>query len=216
MSGRVIGRTTDAWNQTVTLDVGSSSGVETGLTVLGPTGVVGQVISVDGGSCRVRLLTDPQSGAAAMVQSSRAEGIVRGSMDGLLYLENIGADVNVQVGDVVLTSGLGGSYTRGLIIGTVVRVEGSAGSDTRKIVVAPNDTVSLMEEALVVFSAADDAADRTVTAPTSADGGEGASGSGSGDSGDGNDTGSGDDSASGDGSGDDAGRSDGTEGGEAA
>ena len=122
VSGRVIGRTTDAWNQTVTLDVGSSSGVETGLTVLGPTGVVGQVISVDGGSCRVRLLTDPQSGAAAMVQSSRAEGIVRGSMDGLLYLENIGADVNVQVGDVVLTSGLGGSYTRGLIIGTVVRV----------------------------------------------------------------------------------------------
>ena len=114
VSGRVIGRTTDAWNQTVTLDVGSSSGVETGLTVLGPTGVVGQVISVDGGSCRVRLLTDPQSGAAAMVQSSRAEGIVRGSMDGLLYLENIGADVNVQVGDVVLTSGLGGSYTRGL------------------------------------------------------------------------------------------------------
>lgn len=48
VSGRVIGRTTDAWNQTVTLDVGSSSGVETGLTVLGPTGVVGQVISVDG------------------------------------------------------------------------------------------------------------------------------------------------------------------------
>lgn len=45
VSGRVIGRTTDAWNQTVTLDVGSSSGVETGLTVLGPTGVVGQVIS---------------------------------------------------------------------------------------------------------------------------------------------------------------------------
>lgn len=216
VSGRVIGRTTDAWNQTVTLDVGSSSGVETGLTVLGPTGVVGQVISVDGGSCRVRLLTDPQSGAAAMVQSSRAEGIVRGSMDGLLYLENIGADVNVQVGDVVLTSGLGGSYTRGLIIGTVVRVEGSAGSDTRKIVVAPNDTVSLMEEALVVFSAADDAADRTVTAPASADGGEGASGSDSGDSGDGNDTGGGDDSGSGDGSGDDAGRSDGTEGGEAA
>ena len=68
---------------------------------------------------------------------------------------------------------------------------------------------------LVVFSAADDAADRTVTAPTSADGGEGASGSDSGD-GDGNDTGGGDDSGSGDGSGDDAGRSDGTEGGEAA
>ena len=215
VAARIVGKSVEAYNQTVTLDVGRDDGVESGMTVMGATGVVGQVKSTDARTCEVRLLTDQNSGAAAIIQSNRGEGIVRGSMDGLLYLENIGADVNVQVGDVVLTSGLGGSYTRGLIIGTVVRVEGSAGSDTRKIVVAPNDTVSLMEEALVVFSAADDAADRTVTAPTSADGGEGAPGSDSGD-GDGNDTGGGDDSGSGDGSGDDAGRSDGTEGGEAA
>lgn len=162
VAARVIGRSTDAWNQDITLDAGSNQGVESGLTVMGPTGVIGQVISVSGGSCRVRLLTDPQSGAAAMVQSSRAEGIVRGSLDGLLYLENISADVNIQVGDVVLTSGLGGSYTRGLLIGTVARVEGSAGNDSRRIVVAPNGSVDLLQEALVVFSAASDAVDRTV------------------------------------------------------
>ncbi|MEC4175463.1 rod shape-determining protein MreC [Adlercreutzia sp. R21] len=160
--GRVIGRSTDAWNQDVTLDVGSNQGVETGLTVMGATGVIGQVISVSPNSCRVRLLSDPQSGAAAMVQSNRAEGIVRGSLDGLLYLENIGADVNIQVGDVVLTSGLGGSYTPGLIIGTVARVEGSAGNDSRRIVVAPNGSVALLEEATVVLSAASDAVDRSV------------------------------------------------------
>ena len=162
VAARVIGRSTDAWNQDITLDAGSNQGVESGLTVMGPTGVIGQVIAVSGNSCRVRLLTDPQSGAAAMVQSSRAEGIVRGSLDGLLYLENISADVNIQVGDVVLTSGLGGSYTRGLLIGTVARVEGSAGNDSRRIVVAPNGSVDLLQEALVVFSAASDAADRTV------------------------------------------------------
>jgi rod shape-determining protein MreC len=133
---------------------------------MGSSGVIGQVVSVAPSTCQVRLLTDPQSGCAALIQSTRAEGIVRGSLDGLLYLENIGADVNIQVGDVVLTSGLGGSYTRGLIIGTVVRVEGSAGNNTRKIVVMPNDTVTLLEEGLVVFSAADDAADRIVTTST--------------------------------------------------
>ena len=163
VAARVIGRSTDAWNQDITLDAGSNQGVESGLTVMGPTGVIGQVISTAANSCRVRLLTDPQSGAAAMVQSSRAEGIVRGSLDGLLYLENISADVNIQVGDVVLTSGLGGSYTRGLLIGTVARVEGSAGNDSRRIVVAPNGSVELLQEALVVFSAASDAADRAVT-----------------------------------------------------
>lgn len=153
VTGRVIGRSTDAWNQTVTLDVGTDDGVESGLTVVGSTGVVGQVVSAGASSCTVRLLTDPQSGAAALIQSSRAEGIVRGSLDGLLYLENIDADVQVSVGDVVLTSGLGGSYTRGLLIGTVVRVDGQTGDATRKIVVSPNDRASALEEAIVVFSA---------------------------------------------------------------
>lgn len=152
-TGRVIGRSTDAWNQTIMLDIGSDDGVENGLTVVGATGVVGQVVSTGSSSCTVRLLTDPQSGAAALIQSSRAEGIVRGSLDGLLYLENIDADVQVSVGDVVLTSGLGGSYTRGLLIGTVVRIDGQAGDATRKIVVSPNDQASALEEAVVVFSA---------------------------------------------------------------
>ena len=160
-TGRVVGRSTDAWNQTVTLDVGSSSGVEEGLTVIGSTGVVGQVISVAPGSCVVRRLTDPQSGAAALVQSSRAEGVVRGSLAGLLYLENTDAKAELSVGDVVLTSGLGGSYTRGLLIGTIVRIEGGSGDAGRQVVVAPNDTAAPLEELTVVLSAkaalADDA-----------------------------------------------------------
>ena len=208
VTGRVIGRSTDAWNQDVTLDVGSNQNVESGLTVIGPTGVIGQVISVSANSCRVRLLTDPQSGAAAMVQSSRAEGIVRGSLDGLLYLENIGADVNIQVGDVVLTSGLGGSYTPGLVIGTVARVEGSAGNDSRRIVVAPNGPVSLAEEATVVFSAASDAVDRTVPVVPVEEGGSGdgdAAGDGDGDaqgSGSARGNGAGGGTSTGDGNGD--------------
>lgn len=223
-AGRVIGRTTDAWNQTITLDVGSNDGVESGLTVMGPTGVIGQVISVTGGTCRVRLLTDPQSGAAALVQQSRAEGIVRGSLDGLLYLENIPADVNIQVGDVVLTSGLGGSYTRGLLIGTVARVEASSGGDTRRIVVAPNGSVTLLQEALVVFSAASDAAERGVPAFGDQDGedegasdqdranGDGSEGSPEGEGASSGEGSSADDGASG---GDDASANGGAEGGEA-
>lgn len=154
VSGRVIGRSTDAWNQTVTIDVGSDQGVETGLTVMGPTGVIGQVVSTSAGSSTVRLLSDPQSGAAALVQSSRAEGVVRGSLSGLLYLENIDADVALSVGDVVLTSGLGGSYTKGLLIGTIVRIDGNSSDATRRVVVSPNESASSLEEVMVVTSAA--------------------------------------------------------------
>ncbi|WP_165051440.1 MULTISPECIES: rod shape-determining protein MreC [unclassified Adlercreutzia] len=159
VSGRVIGRSTDAWNQRVTIDVGTSDGVEPGLTVMGPSGVVGQVVSASPGSAEVRLLTDPQSGAAAMVQSSRAEGVVRGSLAGLLYLENVDADVTLSVGDVVLTSGLGGSYTRGLLIGTIVRVDGNANDGTRRVIVSPNEQATSFEEVIVVKSAASDRSD---------------------------------------------------------
>lgn len=160
VSGRVIGRSTDAWNQTITIDIGSANGVETGLTVVGPAGVVGQVISVQPGSCTVRLLTDPKSGAAALVQSNRAEGIVRGSLSGQLTLQNIDANVNLQVGDVVLTSGLGGSYVKGLLIGTIVRIEGSPGDGSRTIYVSPNETSQVLEEVTVVFDAKGDSSSR--------------------------------------------------------
>ena len=153
VTGRVIGRSTDAWNQTITIDVGSSAGVETGLTVVGPSGVIGQVIGVQGGSATVRLLTDPKSGAAALVQSGRAEGIVRGSLSGQLTLQNIDAAVELKTGDVVLTSGLGGSYVKGLLIGTIVRIEGQPGDGSRTIYVSPNETPQALEEVTVVFDA---------------------------------------------------------------
>lgn len=156
VGGSVIGRSTEAWNQTVTINVGEADGVDTGLTVMGPYGVLGQVISTTSNSSVVRLLTDPQSGAAAIIQSSRVEGVVRGSLDGLLYLENVDADETVNVGDVVLTSGMGGSYTSGLLIGTVVKVDGAAGDATRRIVVSPNNGTEAIEEVLVVLSSAGD------------------------------------------------------------
>lgn len=150
--GRVIGRSATAWNQTITIDVGRSDGVEAGMTVMGATGVIGQVASVSDASSEVRLLTDSQSGAAAMVQSSRDEGIVRGSLEGLLYLEDLDEDAEVAVGDAVITSGMGGSYVSGLMIGTVVRVEAGQGGSPSTVVVSPNDDANALEEVVVVRS----------------------------------------------------------------
>lgn len=177
VTARVIGRSTDAWNQTITLDVGEDEGVSRGLTVMGPAGVIGQVVDVSASSCTVRLLTDPNSGVAAQVQSSRVEGVVRGSLSGALHLENVDADAVVNQGDVVLTSGLGGSFTKGLLIGTVVRVEGNAKDGTRLIVVAPNEEASSLEEVMVVFSASESARIiRTDASSASGTGEEGQSG----------------------------------------
>lgn len=149
----VIGRSTSAWNQSITIDLGSEDGVVSGMTVMGSTGVIGQVSRAAAHTSTVRLLTDPNSGAAVMVQSSRANGIVRGSLNGLLYLEDVDEDQLPVVGDVILTSGLGGSYERGLIVGAVVSVGDSTSNAVSTIIVNPNDSAEMLEEVIVVFKA---------------------------------------------------------------
>lgn len=159
----VVGRSVDAWDQTVTINVGSSSGVAAGMTVMGPSGVVGQISSVKENSSIVRLITDPQSGVAVLLQSNRKEGVVTGSLEGLLYLENVDSEAIVQIGDVVVTSGMGGSYARGLMVGIVVQVEQDGGVETRKIVVAPNENAGPLQEVFVV--GATGAPEEPVSAP---------------------------------------------------
>lgn len=176
---RVIGRSSEAWSQTVIINKGSDDGVSTGQTVMGTSGVVGQIVSTSSHTATVRLLTDPQSGAAAMVQSSRAEGILRGSLVGLLYLEDLDADAEVNVGDVVVTSGLGGSYARGLIIGTVVKVDAQQGDTSRRAVVSPNDAISTLEDVLVVSSVGSDADDSDDSSTSSSSSSTASSGSSS-------------------------------------
>ena len=152
---RIVGRSTNAWDRSITIDLGTEEGVAGGMTVMGANGVIGQVSHAEPHTSTVRLLTDANSGAAVMIQSSRADGIVRGSISGLLYLEDLDEDVIPEVGDVVVTSGLGGSYERGLVVGTIVSVSKTVSDSTGDVIVDPNGNVSMLEEVIVVFAAPD-------------------------------------------------------------
>lgn len=151
VTARTMGTVGNAWNQVITIDKGTNDGIKTGLSVMGGYGLVGQVIAVTPTTADVRLITDQQSGVSAMVQSSRDEGIVRGSLEGLLYLESLPSESKVEVGDVVVTSGLGGSHSRGLIIGTVSSVNQKQGDAMPTIVIAPNGKTGPLEEVLIVL-----------------------------------------------------------------
>lgn len=151
VAAHVTGYSSDSYNRLITIDVGSASGISAGLPVMGSTGVVGQVISVSAYTSQVRLLNDAQSGVAVMLQSSRTEGIVSGSVEGVLYLDGVDASVEVQEGEAVITTGLGGGYFRGLVIGTVSKVEQRQGDATRTIVITPNASFSNISEVLVVL-----------------------------------------------------------------
>lgn len=167
VGARIINRSSDSWNRTITINKGSSAGLEVGMPVMSANGLLGQIESVSSYTSVVRLVTDEQSGVAVMVQESRVEGILTGSVDGLLYLRYIPVSTSVSVGDSIITSGLGGIYPKGIAVGTVASVD-SAGSDVYlTILIEPIAHVSTYEEVLVLIgnesevasSATTDAAD---------------------------------------------------------
>ena len=157
-AARIIGTTGDAWSQTVTIDKGSANGFEIDMPVCNSGGVIGQIIEVSAATSTVRLINDENSGVSAMVQSTRAQGILQGQPDGTLMLSYVPADADVKVGDVIITSGLGGRFPKGLPLGTVSSVSRAANATYYTIVVRAISTAESNEEVLVITSLTDEQA----------------------------------------------------------
>ncbi len=152
IAARIISGSLDSWTASVTIDKGSSSGVSVGMPVSNAMGAVGQVIECAASTATVRLLTDEGSSVSAMVHASRAQGMLEGSPDGTLRLSLIRTDQTVNAGDVVVTSGLGGVFPKGLPVGKVATVEKTPGSTYYEIVVEPYYRPDTLEEVLVITS----------------------------------------------------------------
>lgn len=149
-AARVIGSSQDSWSRTITIDKGSAEGLALSMPVMNSYGLIGQIEKIAAHSATVRLISDENSGVSAMVQSSRAEGIVRGSADGSLRLDYVLVDAQVKKGDVIVTSGMGGVYPKGLPIGEVVSVQKDAASLHYSIRVKPPKAAMSYEEVLVI------------------------------------------------------------------
>ena len=151
-AARIIAGSTDSWSSTVTIDKGTSAGLAVGMPVTDSNGAIGQIVKCGATSSTVRLVTDENSSVSAMVQSSRAQGVLRGSVDGTLHLTLVRTDQMVEVGDTVVTSGLGGVYPKGLPLGKVLSVERNSGALYYEIEVEPLASAESFEEVLVITS----------------------------------------------------------------
>lgn len=120
---QIVGTDVSPWFHSVLVDRGRSDGVRAGMPVVTETGVVGIVTATSPNAGRVLLLPDAQSSVDGIVQRSRARGIVRGSGREQLEFELFVRGDDVQVGDLVITSGFGGTYPKGLRLGEVVAVQ---------------------------------------------------------------------------------------------
>jgi rod shape-determining protein MreC len=134
----------------IVVDRGAHHGVRTDLPVVSWGGAVGRVVSVGAGHAKVQLLTDPNSGVGAIVQRSRAQGIVVGHGSRRLDLLYVPRFSDVAHGDRVVTSGLDGIFPRGMGIGEVVRiVQAADGSLTVEL--KPELDYASLEEVLILL-----------------------------------------------------------------
>ena len=152
LGAKIISAPQGSWADIVTIDVGSDSGVSAGMPVMDAYGVIGQISSVSGNTSQVRLMTDENSRISAMIQKNRVQGVLRGSANGTVKLTLVPIDTDVAIGDLIVTSGLGGIYPKGMPLGKVSSVEKPEGALYATIVVEPISSVHQAEEVLVITS----------------------------------------------------------------
>lgn len=150
-AARVIGAAAMPEFRSVTIDKGAGDGIQSDMAVIAPTGVVGRVVVAGARASRVQLLVDRSAAAGAMIERSRAQGVIVGADEGLMQLEYVSEVSDVAVGDVVVTAGIDGIYPKGMTLGVVESVEKGGGA-YRNILVRPAVDFSRLEDVLVVLT----------------------------------------------------------------
>ena len=152
--------------RTLTIDKGSEDGLRPDMAVISPAGVVGRVITPSSRAAKVQLLIDRNAAAGALVERSRAQGVVEGT-GGDLRLNYVSGTADIIVGDVVVTSGIDGIYPKGFVIGQIESIE-RAGGGFGAIVVRPSVAFASLESLLVVLAPERPVAEATAAEKSSA------------------------------------------------
>jgi rod shape-determining protein MreC len=148
---RVVGRSATAWFQSLVLDKGTLAGVVVDCPVVTPAGVVGRVFEAGPTASRVLLLTDANSAVDAIVQSTRAQVLVEGRLEPTCRVLYLARGDEAAPGDRVVTSGLGGVYPKGLLLGEISRVQARPGEVFHSAELAPSADFARLEEVFVIL-----------------------------------------------------------------
>ena len=139
------------WFQTILIDKGRNDGVVRDMAVVSAEGLVGRVIGVSNHHAKVLLIIDGNSAVDAYIQRSRARGVLVGLGRELCLLKYVQRNEDVQVGDKVISSGMGGVFPKGLLVGTVQEVVRGSSGLFQRVEVEPAVNFSRLEEVMVVI-----------------------------------------------------------------
>lgn len=150
IAAQVIGRDATSWYRALVLNKGERDGIRPEMGVMTLAGVVGRVVKANSSTAVVLLITDPNNAVTGLIQRTRDEGIVEGTVRGLARMKYIPLLSAVRVGDTVVTSGLTGGFPKGLVIGSVRSLEKGEGDLFQSADITPEVDVSKLEEVLVI------------------------------------------------------------------
>ncbi len=150
VAAQVLMHDMTGWFQTMMIDKGSRDGIAPDMAVVNDEGVIGRILDVSDRYCRVLLITDPGSSVDGLVQRNRVRGILTGKDSSGCLLKYVRANLDIQVGDLLVSSGKDGIYPKGLRLGVVQAAYKDPVDLFQKIEVRPLVRLSALEEVLVI------------------------------------------------------------------
>ena len=151
LTAEIVGKDPSLWFRTLTINRGSSDGVQKGMPVVTVEGVVGQILTSSPNYSKVLLATDPNSAVDVITQKTRVHGIVKGLGRDAFGLNYVFKSAVVEKGDFVLTSGLGGVFPKGLMVGSVLEITNSRRGMFQKIEIEPAVDFSQLEHLIIIM-----------------------------------------------------------------
>ncbi|MDI6606115.1 MAG: rod shape-determining protein MreC [Candidatus Omnitrophota bacterium] len=148
---RVIAGSADSWSSSIIIDKGNSSGIKRGMAVITYLGLAGRVVETANSTSKIMLISDPDLSVSGMLQRSRQEGIVSGTLGANLIMRYLPEDSDIKIDDKVVTSGLSRVYPKGLLIGSVIDLGREYSGLSRYAIIKPTVNLSSIEEVLVII-----------------------------------------------------------------
>jgi len=153
VAAQVIGLDPTGWFKSVIIDKGKDAGLKWDMPVVNASGVVGRIVSVSNSYAKVLLIIDQNSALDCLTQRSRDRGMVKGTSGHVCKMDYMAKSSGAVVGDLVITSGLGGVFPKGLPVGEISSVKEGDGKLFKEIDVRPCVDFSKLEEVLVIQTA---------------------------------------------------------------
>ncbi len=152
LAAEIIGYDPSDFVQYLIIDRGESDGLNRGMVVLSSEGLVGRISEVSTACSKVMLITDPSSSVSARIQRTRDTGIVQGQPGGQLIMRYIPQENEINPGDIVLTSGLGGNFPARLPIGQITSVNKTDVDMFQTAQIVPAVDINHLEMVMVLVS----------------------------------------------------------------